>query len=100
MDKTVAAMLQRMSDRMVALLKNDPDWLETANQIEQSLDDAGLQVDPEKDSPKAFARSLFLDSPKLAPLAEAAIRNKVDVYQIDQPLDLVNNLLPSDHHLD
>lgn len=100
MDKATEKMLQRLSDRLAALLKSDPDWKETAELIEESLDNAGLQVEAAKDSPQAFARNLFQDNPKLSVLAETALRNKMDVYQIDQPLDLVNYLLPSDHHLD
>ena len=100
MNKTVEAMLQRLSDRMRVLLLSDPDWAETASGIEEMLESANLDVDPDKSSPAAFARSLFLDSPKLAVLAERAIKNRVDLHAVDQPFDLVNNLLPSDHHLD
>lgn len=100
MDKKLEKMLERLSDRMAALLKNDPDWLDVANQIEQSLDEAGLEVETDKASPARFAQSLFGDNPKLAALAETALKNRVDIYAVDQPFDLVNNLLPSDHHLD
>lgn len=100
MDKQVEKMLARLSDRLAALLKNDPDWKDQAEEIEAALDRADLQVDPDKTSPQAFARSLFLASPRLAVLAERALKNKVDLYAVDDPFELVNNLLPSDHHLD
>ena len=100
MDQKVEKMMNRLSERLAILLVKDPDWSETADQIEQLLDDAGLQVEVQKSGPMAFATSLFLDNPKLSRLAETALKNRVDLYQIDSPFDLVNNLLPSDHHLD
>jgi len=100
MEKSVERMLERLSDRMAALLKQVHDWKGSASTIEAVLDESGLQVDADKSSPAAFARSLFLDNPSMAVLAERAIKNKVDLYAVDDPLDLVNNLLPSDHHLD
>lgn len=100
MDDKTRKMLDRLSDRMRVLLLSDPDWKTTASQIEDSLESANLDVETDQSSPAAFARSLFLDSPKLSRLAETALKNRVDLYQIDSPFDLVNNLLPSDHHLD
>src|SRR5579859_2045366 len=100
MDQKVEKMLERLADRLGALLKKHPDWQETADQLEASLESADLEVETDKSSPKAFATSLFENNPKLSRLAETALKNRVDLYQIDSPFDLVNNLLPSDHHLD
>lgn len=101
MDDKTQRMLQRLSDRLAALLKPDPDWAATADQIEGMLDGVDLQVEVDKThGPRAFATSLFLNNPRLVVLAERAIKFRTDPYQIDQPLDLIENLLPSNQHHD
>jgi hypothetical protein len=56
----------------------------------------GLQITVHNGSPQAFARNLFLDPPELA---ELALAQKFDPSQVDDPVDLVARLLPSDEHM-
>jgi hypothetical protein len=100
MDKQVEKTLERMSDRMAALLQNDSDWKESAEQIEDALERSNLIVETERNSPRDFARSLFLNNVNMSLLAETALRNRVDIFGQDDPFEMVNNLLPSDRHLD
>jgi hypothetical protein len=51
MDKATERMLQRLSDRLAALLAKDPDWAATADQIEEMLDSQDLQVEADKSRP-------------------------------------------------
>jgi hypothetical protein len=97
--REVHAMLDRMSNRMTELMSNDPDWREEASQIEEMLDRSEIFVLPEGTTPKAWCRSLF-DTPALSDLARRMIEYGMEPEGPDRPLDIILNVLPSDHHLD
>lgn len=86
-------MLDELSDRMLALLKANPEWQDQAEQIAGMLE----ANNPDLSSPEKFVRSVLHE---LRPLADRARKLKFDPAKVDSPADLVNNLLPSDHHLD
>ena len=92
-DPKVQAMLDRLSARLVALLRQEPDWKAAANEVADALDATNLDWG----NPERMVVSL---EPKLRPLARMALERMVNPANVDSPLDLVNNLLPSDHHLD
>ncbi len=98
MDKPTERMLDRLCDRLAGLLANDPDWQETASQIEGLLDSVDLQVSVLKTSPREFARSLLEANPRMTVLAERAIKFKADPDQFSDPMTLIENLTPSNQH--
>lgn len=87
------AMRERLSDRLMLLLKQDEDWKIAADEIASMLDVTNADLS----SPQEFVNSLSLP---LGRLADEAIRREFNPRSVSDPLDLVNNLLPSDHHLD
>jgi len=87
------AMLARLSDRLAALLKAEPDWKATADEIVDLVE----VPEPDWSSPQAFVASA---QGALMTLVPQALKWKVRPEQAESPLDLVQNLLPSDHHLD
>ena len=90
---SLQAMLGQMSARLTSLLAADPDWKATAEELASMLENN----DPDWTSPAAFVASL---RPQLLKLAPQAIKTQFDPASVDSPIDLVNNLLPSDHHAD
>src|ERR1700731_1417419 len=95
----VQKMRDRMSNRMAELMSNDPDWREEASQIEEMLDRSEIFVLPEGTTPKAGGQSLF-QTPGLSRLAWTMIDYGMEPEGFDRPLDVILNVLPSDHHLD
>jgi hypothetical protein len=69
-----------------------PEWL-------PDLDRSDYFVLPEGTTPKAWYRSLF-DTPALLDLARRMIDYGMEPEGLDRPLDIILNVLPSDHHLD
>jgi hypothetical protein len=95
----VQEMLDRMSARMAELMANDPDWREEASQIEEMLDRSDIFVLPEGTTPKAWCESFF-QTPALSHLARRMVDYGMEPEGLDRPLDVILNVLPSDHHLD
>jgi hypothetical protein len=95
----VQEMLDRMSDRMAELLSNDPDWREEASLIEDILDRSDFFVLPEGTTPKAWCQSLF-QTVALSRLADRMIDYGMAPEGFERALDVILNVLPSDHHLD
>src|SRR5260221_11463671 len=54
---------------------------------------------PEGTTPKAWCQSLF-QTPALSHLARSMIDYRMEPEGLDRPLDVILNVLPSDHHLD
>lgn len=92
-DPKVQAMLDRLVARLVSLLKQEKDWQSAVDEIAGYLDATNLDWE----SPEAAVASL---EPQMWALAQAALDRKFNPANVDSPLDLVMNLLPSDHHLD
>lgn len=93
-DDKKQAMLDRVSLRLLQLLKPDPDWKVAADEIARMLE----ANNPDLSSPVAFVQSV--EPQMMRTLVPQAIKNGFLPMQVTDPLDLVNNLLPSDHHAD
>jgi hypothetical protein len=96
----LSEMRERLADRLAALLREDPEWKARADEIERMLDRSewGVPTQP-RDNPAEYARHLILTNPAGLRLAAQAAKNKANLYGQDDPVELVNQLLPSDHHL-
>jgi len=99
MDDRTEAMLERLADCMAVLMSGNPDWRDQASQVVAMLDMAEIEVQPEGDNPRAWCSSLFRES-RMPALAEAAIEMGLEPEEVSRPIDLIELLLPSDHHLD
>jgi hypothetical protein len=99
MDSRAEAMLERLADCMAVLMQSNPDWRDQASQVTEMLDRSGIEVQPEGTTPRAWCNSLFQE-PRMAALAEAAIEMELEPEEVRRPIDLIELLLPSDHHLD
>lgn len=95
----IQEMLERMSNRMAELMAEDPDWRAEASEIEERLDRSDIFVLPEGATPKAWCWSLF-ETSALSHLARRMIDCGMEPELFDRPLDVILNVLPSDHHLD
>jgi hypothetical protein len=90
-------MAERLANRLADLLqKQDPEERKEAISKISHLVWESHQIMASNGTPQRFARSLFLDNPVLAKLA---LEFKVDPEQVDDPVDLVARLLPSDEHM-
>ena len=58
------------------------------------LDWAGITVQPEGDRPRAWCESLFREP------GMPALAMDLEPEEVNRPIDLIELLLPSDHHLD
>jgi hypothetical protein len=95
----ILAMLDRMSNRMAELMAEDPDWRDEASEIEGWLDESNIFALPEGATPKEWCRSLF-ETSALSHLAQRMIDWGMEPEVFDRPLDIILNVLPSDHHGD
>lgn len=93
-DDKKQAMLDRIKVRLTNLLTPDPDWKVAADEIARMLE----ANEAEMNSPAAFVQSV--EPQLMRMLVPQAIKNGFLPMQVTDPLDLVNNLLPSDHHAD
>jgi hypothetical protein len=93
------AMLERLADCMTILMQSSPDWRDQASSIVETMYQAGMEVQPEGDTPRAWCNSLFQE-PGMSGLAETAIEMHMKPEEERRPIDLIEPLLPSDHHLD
>lgn len=88
----VQEMLDRMQERMSALLVSDPSWEDQASAVAEALSEAGIPVDATYSSPQAFCRELFREN-DLSQLAKAAISLKLNPEEMTSPIDLIQNVL-------
>jgi hypothetical protein len=95
----IGAWLDRMSHRLAELMSSDPDWRDEAWTIVEMLDRWDIFVLPEGSTPRAWCRSLF-ETQALSGLARTMIDYGMEPEGFDRPLDIILNVLPSDHHLD
>jgi hypothetical protein len=99
MDDRTEAMLERLADCLAVMMQSNPDWRDQAWSIVETMYRAGIEVQPEGDNPRAWCNSLFQE-PRMPSLAEAAIAMDLEPEEVRRPIDLIELLLPSDHHLD
>jgi hypothetical protein len=91
------ALAARLETLLLELPKEDRDS-EMLNAL-SILEQAGIYLDPTRESPRAFARELFL-SPSLTSLMRQAAANQFNPESAESPEELVLNLTPSNGHLE
>ena len=86
-DDKKQAMLDRVSIRLLQLLKPDPEWKVAADEIARMLE----ANEADLSSPVKFVQSV--EPQMMRTLVPQAIKNGFLPMQVTDPLDLVNNLL-------
>lgn len=95
-------MRGRLAQRMSELLTQEPkeEQHDQMLQIENVLEEAGNWLgDLDKSSPQKFSQDLFREG-ALSDLVDKAVQSNFEPAEVDMPLDLVQNFIPSDGHLD
>jgi hypothetical protein len=89
-DNRQQVMFNRLEAKLLQLLEQEPDWKATAEEVAAQLD---LST-PDRSSPRAFVQSLSHLLPALAREAVSRGMSPKDLNGSDDPVELVNNLLP------